>query len=103
MASTIILFYVGIIFNLSFIKEAFRVLIEIARHAIDIWSIAYLYLNAIGIKLEKYNLDRLSEYFAFDRPTPHDAESLLRKYLELSIGGCFRKRCVLSLTPDGQS
>ena len=76
-------------FDLSFIKEAFRGTDryrEIAHHAIDIWSIAYLYLHAVGIKLEKYNLDSLSEYFAFARPTPHDAISdamLTKKILRI--------------------
>lgn len=63
-------------FDIAFLKAGYArcgIYFPFDYHTVDIWSIAFFVLGAVGITLESYNLTQLSSFFGIQRSTNHDA------------------------------
>jgi len=63
-------------FDMNFLKTGYAkcgLHFPFDYHTIDIWSIAFFVISAVGISLESYSLSDLANFFGVKRSVKHDA------------------------------
>lgn len=73
-------------FDVSFLKGSYSRTghpFDFDYHHLDVWSLAFFILGAVGVSLPKYNLDFLAGLYGIPRPKDHDALSDVRATVEV--------------------